>query len=184
MLPHNQTAQSNSVYGKWKWSSSREWITSMMGSQTAFPCCLAIQRFSEEAAPNCMSCTCPGYFWATIPTFVQSVYIWKLFHFQPNFDYGTTFLGINRTKIGRLGEEEGMQDCLCGKEKARQDQWKAKNWSRLKPMKNHEKQKVNHCVEPVRFLCLSSSFHLRSYDYLFTLVCEFFKGHQRIGRKK
>lgn len=51
-------------------------------------------------------------------------------------------------------------------------------------MKKHEKQKVNHCSEPASVVCLSSSFALSGNDYLFTLVCEFFEGHQRTGRKK
>lgn len=109
----------------------------------------------------------------------------EVYTFQFNFDYRTTFLGINRTKVGRLGGEDRMQYCLCRKEKPRQKiSEKAKNWSRLKPMKKLEKQKINHRSEPASVLCLSSSFALSSNDYFVTLVWEFFKGHQRTGRKK
>lgn len=51
-------------------------------------------------------------------------------------------------------------------------------------MTKHEKQKINHCSDPASFLCLSSCFALSSNDYLFALVCEFFKGHQRTAREK
>lgn len=161
-----------------------------MDSQNAFLCSLATWRFSEEfskeAAPNWSlphRCTrvVLGY-----NTYICALMYRKLFHFRVSFDYRTTFLGTDRIKVERVGGEAGMQDCLCRKEMTRQKvRERAKSWSRRKPVKKREEQKkVNHCSDPASFLCLSSCFALSNNDNLFTLVCEFFKGHQRTGRKK